>query len=320
MINEIISKIAEEKLKLSKWKVTMFISSLSDDYLANECLITLKSGKKEDYSIFLKVSRTASKRINRFLEGESDTLRYLLSNNVNCVPRMIDCGYLNGCAYLAEEGISGAKLNPKTEHLYDALPRIKESMNEIYDKTRSKDISSRELLNKADNYLEVPSEYFELSSIMKTLEDAIPGEDFLLPTALVHGNLTSNNIVITSEGKIKILNFMASGFSEPPIDIPFFILNSKYLRNGEMLLNPIKALNEYQSIRVPQKYNAFLTLYSLIRSLHIKTEILKTLEDELLIRDLKDLLFSSMEIQTLLEINLNLNFVKCLRQTKEAVP
>jgi len=313
MINEIISKIAEEKLKLSEWKVTMFISSLSDDYLANECLITLKSGKKEDYSIFLKVSRTASKRINRFLEGESDILRYLNSNNVNCVPRMIDCGYLDGCAYLAEEGISGAKFSPKTEHLHNALPRIEESINEIYDKTRSKDVSLNKLVDRAHQYLEIPSEYFEFGGVLDRLEGIVPEDNSLFPTAMVHGNLTPNNIVITSDGKVELLNFTASKFEEPPIDIPFLILNSRYLENKNVLLNPIEALNQCRISNMPQEINTFLVLYGLVRSLAVKTEILKTLEGELIIRDLKEFLFSTFETQALLEINLNLSIRNCLR-------
>lgn len=311
-MNEVMSEIAENKLKLDEWNTTLFISYLGENHLTNDCLVNLKSGKKENHSIFLKVSRTSSKQINKFIQKEYDVLKYLLDNDVKCVPRMVDYGYFNGCAYLAEERINGIKFNPGKLPLISAVQRVKESTNEIYGKTRSRDISLEELLDKAQQYLRSPSEYFELGGILTRLEKTVPKDFSFFPTALVHGNLTSDNVIVTSDGGIKFINFAGAGLDEPPVDIPFLILNSGYQGNRDLLLNPIETFNEYQS--VIGSAGVFLTLYGLIRSLSVKTEIFRVLEEELLVRDLRDQLFSSFEMQAILEIDLNLLTRKCVRQ------
>jgi hypothetical protein len=304
-INEIISKIAEDKLELKKWNVTLFISFFSENYHAREYLINLKSEKKKNYKLILKVSRTASNRLNRFIEKEANLLKYLLEKEVECAPKLIGYGYCNGCAYLSIERVEGIKLNLKRESFSNILSRVEGPINMLYGKTKSKEVRSEDLLNKASRFLEIPSEHFELSGILDILEKTLPEDHFLFPVAVVHGNLTYKNITITPKNEIKFLNFTLSGFDEPPIDIPFFVFNFKYRKNRKVLLNPIKAFNDLQLICTPQQFNAFLAIYGIIRSIGIKTEILKTLEDELIIRDLGEFLFPSFEIQTLLEINLN---------------
>lgn len=299
-----MSKVAEDKLNLKKWSSTIRHCSLSDNYLVNECVVALRSGRT-DFELSVKISRTASTKLNSFLEKEIQTIKYLIGEKVLCIPRLIDYGSIDDRVYFVMGKPKGVNVNPESQSLYAIATAVTQAVAEIYSKTKSKPVSSEYVVDKASNYLKIPSEYLEMTEVLDRLESLAPDDS--VPTSLVHGYLVPNKVVIGPDGKTKLLDFTTSGLGEPPIDIPFFVFDFNLSKDRNVLLHPLGLLKHIKKLQpeFSSGSNSFLLVYGLIRSLGFKADILRVLEDELLIRDLQESLISLPEVGALLEIEIS---------------
>lgn len=305
IVEEIVSKVADDKLNLKKWSYAFRFCSLNNNFLANDCLVTLRS-EKTNLDLLMKISRSANQGLNRILEREIQMLKCLTQNNVTSVPTLIDHGCVDGLIYLILKKPIGAKANLVNRPLEVIASKVMRATTEIYSKTKSKHVSPERIVRNALDYLKLPSQYFDLGAgVINILESLAPDDS--VPTSLVHGSLSCDKIIITPDGEAKILDFTLSGLNEPPIDIPYLLFDYSLSQNRNALSPLVEPLGKIEILKpnVSLKWNRFLLIYGIIRFLGLKTYILKMLEENLFIRDLRESLISLPELKALVEMELS---------------
>jgi hypothetical protein len=234
------------------------------------------------------------------LQKEASNLLRLERLGILRIPSVVSSGYVDERYYFAERFIPASQIIISRSSFNIILPEVRKWLGELYVKTLFGHISSDALIKKTVNRLESISEFFDFAQAIYVMEATKPAID--VPTATIHGNLNNENILIHGS-ELFYTDFGFASDSEPPVDILDMIIHF----NPNLLLDK-HILNTAVSELIPNSIDPiFLSIYSLIRRLHLRIEILKKMYDQLLISNLETMLTEVREAGLLKDLLSKLN-------------
>jgi len=296
MIEDIANKIAE-KMDLKEWNYNTIISKFGRVGEPTHKFIIRINTSKDKREFFVKVCKDPN--ISKYLLNEAKNLEYLNKLDIKGIPSLILTGSHYGKKFMVESFIPGKKVSS----YLDIIELARQWLVNLYSKTQKGFVSCDVLIDKASEYTDYLSNWFDLGDAINLMEKYKP--DKPLPLVFTHGDFWSDNIIVTREG-IGVIDFSNSEDNQPPLDI-FTFINYLSLENPKIFAST-KRLRNLTIDFLPDGVDPyFMLIYNSIRRAAQITSWAEELYNNLLIIDSRQISkFALYQIWLLKNLSLNL--------------
>jgi fructosamine-3-kinase len=286
-IHQIAAEVAQNE-SLSDYELHLLMTPFAGyDMVATKTLISLDSNGRRE-RIFVKISN--SEKLSHFLQNEAESLNACKSLGIECIPRVLACGSIEGRYFLAQSFVPGRTMHSRQSYLNSALAKTKGWLAALYEKTRGPPVEPTELVRRASEYAKFALGVFDLDDCLALMEKLSPQSP--IPTFRIHGDFWHGNILLQGEAGICVTDFAFSALGEPPIDSLDLICDY----DASIFLEPGRLRTYSQYFPFSADSIQFLHLYALIRKIGLKVDRRRKLYEELLINDFEGSLNEISEV------------------------
>jgi len=278
MISDIAYRIAE-RMYLKEWNYNVIIRKFAMLGEPTDKFILRVSTSKRSWEFFVKVCKDP--KLSKYLVNEAKALEYLNGLGMRGIPNLIIRDSYYGKEFLVQSFIHGEKVG--ITNGLDIFGLARHWLSNLYSRTQKGFVSCNDLMDKASEYVDYLSKWFDLGDIISLMEKYLSDES--LPSVFTHGDFWFDNMIVISKG-IALVDYSLSADNQPPLDI-FTLLNYMGLENPEILAST-KRLRDLTADFLRSDVDPyFLLIYNAIRRAAQLTRLSEDLYENLLSIDVR---------------------------------